>query len=58
MKQLNKVTKKECMDAINYFCTLGIRGETMGSDDALYTEILLKKVCNDYNVELIKDDNE
>lgn len=39
MKQLNKVTKKECMDAINYFCTLGIRGETMGSDDALYTEI-------------------
>ena len=55
MKQLNKVTKEECMDAINHFCTLGINGWGEDNDDAFYTEILLKKVCNDYNVELIED---
>ena len=55
-KKPNKVTKEECMDAIEYFCTLGINGWGEDNDDAFYTEILLKKVCNDYNVELIENE--
>jgi len=48
---LNKVTKKECMDAIEYLFTMGYTLE-MTSDKKYYTEILLKKVANDYNIEL------
>jgi len=51
---LNKVTKEECMDAIEYLFTEGFV-EEMTSD----TTILLKKVANDYNIELIwEKDNE
>ena len=45
----NKVTKKECMDAINYLWTSGYTLE-MTSDKRHYTEILLKKVANVYGI--------
>jgi hypothetical protein len=48
---LNKVTKKECMEAIEYLFTMGYTLE-MTSDKRFYTEILLKKVANDYNIKL------
>jgi tRNA G46 methylase TrmB len=48
---LNKVTKKECMEAIEYLFTMGYTLE-MTSDKRHYTEILLKKVANDYNIKL------
>ncbi len=54
---LNKVSKKECMDAIEYLFTMGYTLE-MTSDKKYYTEILLKKVANDYNVELKGIDDE
>ena len=48
---INKVTKKDCMDAIEY---LHIKGmvEEMTSDKKYYTEILLKRVGNIYNLNL------
>ena len=56
-KQINKVTKKECMDAIDYLFTNGFTLE-MTRDKRYYTEILLKKVANDYNIELKGIDDE
>ncbi len=50
----NKVTKKECMDAINYLWTNGYTLE-MTSDKRHYTEILLKKVANVYGIELTSE---
>ena len=55
--QLNKVTKKECMDAIEYLFTMGYTTE-MNSDKRYYTEILLKKVANDYKIKLMFDEGE
>ena len=52
MKQLNKVSKKECMDAIHYLHKMGVV-EEMGTDKKFYTEILLKKVANNYNIKLL-----
>jgi hypothetical protein len=48
---INKVTKQECIEAIEY---LHIEGfvEEMTSDKKYYVEILLKKVANDYNLNL------
>ena len=53
---LNKVTKKECMEAIEYLFVNGFVDE-MTSDKKHYTTILLKKVANDYNIklEVVKD---
>ena len=51
-KQLNKVTKSECLDAIEYLFVEGFVHE-MGSDKQHYTTILLKKVANVYNKRLI-----
>ena len=48
---LNKVTKEECMDAIEYLFTEGFVDE-MSTDKKHYTSILLKKVANDYNIKL------
>ena len=55
--QINKVTKKECLEAIQYLFTAGFTLE-MTRDKKYYTEILLKKVANVYNIELkgIDDD--
>jgi hypothetical protein len=51
-KQINKVSKKECLQAIDYLFTMGYI-EEMTSDKRYYTEILLKKVANDYNIKLV-----
>ena len=53
-----KVTKAECLDAIEYLFVEGFVDE-MTSDKKYYTTILLKKVANDYNLNLIweKEDN-
>jgi hypothetical protein len=56
-KQINKISKKECLDAINYLFTMGYTLE-MTRDKKYYTEILLKKVANDYNIELKGIDND
>ena len=45
------------MDAIKYLFTMGYTLE-MTSDKKYYTEILLKKVANDYNIELKGIDDE
>jgi len=54
-KQLNKVTKSECLDAIEYLFVEGFVDE-MGSDKKHYTTILLKKVANIYKLDLIWGD--
>ena len=51
-KQINKVSKEECLQAIDYLFTNGYT-EEMTTDKRYYTEILLKKVANDYNIKLI-----
>tara|TARA_R100001594_G_scaffold35822_2_gene65405 strand:- start:1947 stop:2102 length:156 start_codon:yes stop_codon:yes gene_type:complete len=47
---LNKVTKKECEDAIDYFW--GSVDLDDSGDRIYYTKILLKKVANNYNIKL------
>ena len=51
-KMLNIVTRKECMDAIEYLFTEGFI-EDMRSDARHYTKILLNKVANDYKLKLV-----
>ena len=46
-----KVTKKECMEAIDYFFTEGFI-EELTTDKKYYTRILLNKVASNYNIEL------
>ena len=53
-KQINKVSKKECMEAIDYLFVSGFL-EEMTTDKRYYTEVLLKKVANDYNIKLVFD---
>tara|TARA_Y100000401_G_scaffold25134_1_gene17435 strand:+ start:615 stop:785 length:171 start_codon:yes stop_codon:yes gene_type:complete len=48
---LNKVNKKECMDAIEYLFEWGAVND-MRSDDKHYTKILLNKVANVYKIKL------
>tara|TARA_B100001063_G_C16376434_1_gene363318 strand:- start:254 stop:412 length:159 start_codon:yes stop_codon:yes gene_type:complete len=48
---INKVKKEEVLDAIEYLHTQGFV-EEMNSDKRYYTEILLKKVANIYNINL------
>ena len=43
MKQLNKVSKKDCLDAIEYLHTMGYV-EEMTRDKKHYVEILLKNI--------------
>ena len=52
--QLNKVTKKECIVAIDYLFVNGFIDD-MTSDKKHYTTILLKKVANIYKKKLIWD---
>ena len=50
-KQINKVSKEDCLDAIEYlFCQAYVNDMT--SDQRYYTKILLKKVANNYNMKL------
>jgi hypothetical protein len=51
---INKVTKDEVMDAIEYLHTQGFV-EEMGADKKYYTEILLKKIGNIYKINLCLD---
>ena len=53
----NKVTKKQCLEAIENLFTMGYTME-MNTDKRYYTEILLKKVANDYNIVLEGVDDE
>ncbi len=49
-KQINKVSKAECEDALDYFWqTMDLDCE---SDKVLYTKILMKKVANYCNIKL------
>lgn len=50
-KQINKVSKNDCLEAIEYlFCQASVNDMT--SDQRYYTKILLKKVANNYNMKL------
>tara|TARA_R100000234_G_scaffold17132_2_gene9381 strand:- start:5682 stop:5849 length:168 start_codon:yes stop_codon:yes gene_type:complete len=53
----SKVTKKQCLDAIEYLFTMGFIDE-MNYDQRHYTRILLEKVSSDYKIELVWDDEE
>lgn len=48
----DKVTKSDCMEAIDYLFVNGFVDE-MTSDKKHYTTILLKKVAEIYNLKLI-----
>ena len=50
-EMINKVSKKECMDAIEFLHTQGFV-EEMTTDKQFYVEVLLKKVANGYNLNL------
>ena len=50
-KQINKVSKQDCLQAIEYLFVQGYSQE-MTYDKRYFTEILLKKVANDYNIKL------
>ena len=50
-KQINKVSKDDCLEAIQYlFCQAYVNDMT--GDQRYYTKILLKKVANNYNMKL------
>ena len=49
MSEPNEVTKAECLEAIEYLFEQGFI-EEMTTDKRYYTERLLKKVANDYNI--------
>ena len=53
----DKVTKADCLDAIEYLFVEGFIDE-MTSDKKYFTTILLKKVANDYNIELVWEDEQ
>ena len=55
MRNENKVTKEECMSAIDYLFVDGFI-EEMTSDKKWATKILLKKVANIYKLDLIWGD--
>ena len=50
---INKVSKKECLEAIDYFFVKGYLENSGCYDVQYYTKILLKKVANDYKLELV-----
>ena len=54
---LNKVTKKECLEAIDYLWAMGYTLDKT-SDKKYYTENLLKKVANIYKIKLVAKDEE
>ena len=48
---LNKASKKDLMDAIEYFFTEGFIDQ-MNYDERYYVKALLNKVANSYNIKL------
>ena len=57
MRNENKVTKEECLDAIEYLFVEGFI-EEMTSDKKWATKILLTKVANIYKLDLIWGDKQ
>ena len=55
MSNINNVSKKECLDAIEFLFVQGFVDE-MTLDKKYYTMILLKKVANDYRIKLEESD--
>jgi len=55
-KMVNKVTKKECLEAIEYLFEEAFI-EDMTRDKKHYVKILLKKVANDYKIQLVDIDD-
>lgn len=53
----HKVSKSNCLEALMYFHQQGFI-EDLASDKRYYVNILLKKVANDYNIELKGIDDE
>ena len=53
---MHKVKKSECIDALEYFWQCVDLDDK--SDRTHYTKILMKKVANDYNIELEGIDDE
>ena len=49
---LNKVTDKECREAIHYFWIMDLLDNGMKSDERYYCEILLKRVANTLKIKL------
>jgi hypothetical protein len=49
--QINKVSKEDCMSAIEYLFVEGAV-EEMTTDKRYYTKVLLKKVANIYKIKL------
>ena len=49
---MDKVTKEDCMEAIEYLFVEGFIDE-MGSDKKYYTKILLNKVADVYKMDLV-----
>tara|TARA_R110000796_G_scaffold127898_1_gene243320 strand:+ start:335 stop:514 length:180 start_codon:yes stop_codon:yes gene_type:complete len=49
METKHKVTKKEVVEAIDYFHGIGMIGNQSG-DAEYYLKILLRKVANDYKM--------
>ncbi len=54
---INKVSKEECLDAIDYFWSSGFI-EEMTTDKKYYLTILLKKVANTYKIKLVENKEE
>ena len=54
---INKVSKKECLDAIDYFWSNGYIQE-LTTDRKYYLTILLKKVANTYKIKLVENKEE
>ncbi len=50
-KQINKVSRKDCMEAIEFLFVQGYVDE-MTSDKKFYVCKLLNKVANDYKIKL------
>ena len=50
---MNKVSKKDVMDAIEYFWQAGFINE-LNSDERYYTKILLDCCANKYKIELVE----
>ena len=53
-KGINKVSKKDVMNAIEYFFTEGFI-EQMKYDERYYITALLNQVANDYNIKLVEE---
>ena len=51
MKNINNVSKKEVLEAINYYFTNGF-SEELTSDKKYYVNILLKQCANTVNLKL------